>query len=194
MSRFIIVIDAQADFMLADGALPVPGAEEVIAPLDRWLGALRPAETAGVLFTFDTHDAVAYAGSAEAQQFPPHCLIGTPGWALVVDPGSIDHAIPAHALEKHVFDMWAEDGLTIAPMSGGAGVQRDDFFAGLRAEGVDEMVVVGVAADFCVFWAVEGLIARGFRVVVPAALTRGIVRDITQVQQDEWAGAAVALQ
>lgn len=194
MSTFIIVVDAQADFMLADGALSVPGAAEIIAPLDRWLAALRPADTAGVLFTFDTHDAATYAGSVEAAQFPPHCLEGMPGWRLVADAGAVDAAIPTFALRKGVFDMWAEESVAIAPFAGGVAMPREAFFADLRAHGVDEVVVVGVAADFCVRWAVEGLVERGFRVVVPAALTRGIVRDIVQVQRDEWFGAAVVLR
>ena len=54
MQRFVVVVDTQADFMCADGALPVAGAEALIAPMQRWLASLRPAETAGVLFTFDT--------------------------------------------------------------------------------------------------------------------------------------------
>jgi nicotinamidase-related amidase len=54
MQRFVIVVDTQADFMLADGALPVAGADALIASMQAWLAALRPEETAGILFTFDT--------------------------------------------------------------------------------------------------------------------------------------------
>ncbi|HSI19840.1 MAG TPA: isochorismatase family protein [Sphingomonas sp.] len=194
MRRLIIVVDAQADFMLSDGALPVPGAEEVIAPLNRWLAGLTPEDTAAVLFTFDTHDPVAYAGSAEAEAFPPHCLAGTPGWALVADPATIDPAIAVYRLTKSVFDMWAEADATVALFGGGQPVPRDAFFATLAAAGVGEAVVVGVAADFCVRWAVQGLIERGFSVAIPAALTRGIARDIGQVKDEEWSRAAVVLQ
>jgi nicotinamidase/pyrazinamidase len=72
-------------------------------------------------------------------------------------------------------------------------VPRDLFFERLRAEGVDDIVVTGVAADFCVRWAVEGLIQRGFRIAVLAALTRGIVRQIGAVAAEEWAAAPVAI-
>jgi nicotinamidase/pyrazinamidase len=54
-------------------------------------------------------------------------------------------------------------------------------------------VVTGVVADFCVRWAVEGLIERGFRITVPANLTRGIVRQINMVAAEEWATARVAV-
>ena len=51
--QFVIVVDTQVDFMRPDGALPVAGAEALVAPMHAWLATLEPAETAGVLFTFD---------------------------------------------------------------------------------------------------------------------------------------------
>lgn len=55
--------------MLPDGALYVVGAEALVAPLNAMLAALDPAETAGVLLTFDTPASESYASSAEAEQF-----------------------------------------------------------------------------------------------------------------------------
>jgi nicotinamidase/pyrazinamidase len=46
--------------------------------------------------------------------------------------------------------------------------------------------VVGVAADFCVKWAVDGLLENGFRVRVLRDLTRGIVNQIDQVCAESW--------
>lgn len=192
--RFAVVVDMQRDFMAADGALPVPGAEAIVAPVEAWLASLRPDAIAGVLFTADTHVPAVYALSGEARQFPPHCEVGTPGWALVVDPRAVDRAIPAYRLEKSVFDMWAQAGLSLERIGTGETTDRDDFFAALRASGVDEVEVVGVAADYCVRWAVEGLVARGFRVTVPATLTRGIARGIDMVAAEEWAGRAVTVR
>ena len=51
--------------------------------------------------------------------------------------------------------------------------------------------MIGVAADYCVRWAVEGLIARGFAVTVPAGLTRGIDRQIEVVAAQDFADAAL---
>lgn len=194
MSNFVIVVDMQRDFVAADGALPVPGAEQIVAPMREWLAGLDSKETAGVLFTFDTHVPAVYAVSEEAKQFPPHCEKGTPGWALVVDPGAVDPAIATWRLEKGVFDMWAEPGLVVESIREGGSVDREAFFSGLFRGEIDEVTVVGVAADYCVRWAVEGLTAHGFRVTVPAALTRGIARPIGQVAAEEWAGADVAIE
>ncbi|MFC4255022.1 isochorismatase family protein [Altererythrobacter xixiisoli] len=191
MTRFVIVIDTQKDFMAADSALSVAGADALIDPMNAWLAARDPAKTAGVLFTYDTHDPQAYAGSAEAEAFPIHCVRGSDGWRNMLDERVIDPAIPVWRLEKTVFDMWAEDGLTMQDARDAAAppVLREDFFADLQQAGVKEVEVIGVAADYCVRWAIDGLIARGFRVIVPAALTRGIAREIDQVAAEDFVGA-----
>lgn len=193
MTSFVIVVDTQVDFMAADGALSVAGAADLIAPMQAWLGALDPVETAGVLFTFDTHEVAVYAGSAEAEAFPIHCVQGSAGWANVLDVALLDPAIPAWRIEKGVFDMWAQDGLTIedARDPGAAVIAREDFFAALKSRGVDEVIVIGVAADYCVKWAIDGLVARGFDVLVPAWLTRGIARQIEAVAEDDFQGTSV---
>ncbi len=194
-ARFVIVVDAQRDFMLPDGALYVAGAETLVAPMNAWLAALDPADTAGVLMTFDTHEAATYAQSAEAAQFPIHCVRGSGGWQSALDPDTIDPAIPLYRLEKGVFAMWEEPDVTIrdARVSTRPAVPRDRFFDDLRQRGIDRVTVIGVAADFCVRWAVEGLIARGFHVTVPSTMTRGIMRQIDAVAAEEWAGRAVTL-
>ena len=191
MQRFVIIVDTPADFMLADGALPVAGAEALVAPMQAWLAALQSEETAGILFTFDTHSAETYPGSAEAEQFPIHCVRGTPGWNNMLDATVIDPAIPTYRLEKNVFDMWAEPDLRVE--GPGQGAERDRFFADLKASGTTPVAVIGVAADYCVRWAIEGLLARGFNVEMPAGLTRGIERSIEQVAKSDFAGAAIRL-
>ena len=61
------------------------------------------------------------------------------------------------------------------------------------ASGVTEVTVIGVAADYCVRWAVDGLLARGFAVTVPAALTRGIERQIEAVAGEDFAGEVLVV-
>ena len=79
-------------------------------------------------------------------------------------------------------------------MREGVSADRDAFFRDLRARGVEDAVVIGVAADYCVRWAIDGLVERGFRVIVPQALTRGIARPIEQVLAEDFAREAVALR
>lgn len=194
MAKFLIVVDAQRDFMMPDGALYVGGADALIGPMNDWLAALDPADMSGVLLTFDTHDAATYASSAEAAQFPVHCVRGEAGWRSMIETDRTDPAIPLYRLEKGVFDMWAEPDLSLSRIGSGETIDREEFFDTLRTSGVEEIHVIGVAADYCVRWAVEGLLKRGFRVTVHAALTRGISRQIDVVVADEWSGHAVKLK
>jgi nicotinamidase/pyrazinamidase len=191
--KVVLVVDTQADFMDPDGALAVVGADVLAEPMAAWLAGLSPADTAAVLFTFDTHFAETYASLPEAAQFPIHCVRETAGWQNVLDPEGIDPLIPVYRLEKGVFAMWEEPGLELQPVAGGANADRDAFFADLRESGVEDATVIGVAADYCVRWAIDGLVARGFRVTVPQALTRGIARPIEQVLAQDFAGEAVRL-
>ena len=194
MQQFVVVVDTQRDFMAADGALSVAGADALVAPMRAFLAGLEAERTAGVLFTFDTHVPTVYAASEEAKAFPTHCVKGTPGWANLLDPALIDRGIPVWRIEKGVFDMWAEDGLLIEDARGDAmpPVPREAFFERLRDAGVRRVTVIGVAADYCVRWAVAGLVERGFEVTVPPALTRGITRQIEAVLAEEFAGAPVS--
>jgi len=189
MARFVVVVDTQWDFMAADGALSVAGAEGLVAPMQAWLSALKPGETLGVLFTFDTHFRETYAASPEAAMFPIHCVRGTRGWENMLDVALIDPAIPAWRIEKGVFDMWAEPGLAIEDArEASRTIPREEFFDRLAAQRITDVTVIGVAADYCVRWAVEGLVDRGFAVRVPAALTRGIERQIDTVAAQDFAG------
>lgn len=196
MQSFVIVVDMQHDFIDASGALPVPGAEVIVAPAKAWLAALSPKHIAGVLFTYDTHVPAQYAGSPESEQFPLHCVRGTAGWENVLDIAALDPAIPAYRLEKGVFAMWEEPDIAIrdARRTEAPAVPRDRFFAELKGSGVAHVIVIGVAADFCVRWAIDGLIERGFAVTVPAQLTRGIARGIEQVVAEDFAGSAVTIE
>src|SRR4051812_39378210 len=97
--NFLIVVDAQNDFMLPDGALYVKGAENCIGPINNLLDSLRPETTGGVLFTYDTHDFFTYVHSKEGKEFPPHCLYRTEGWNLAVNPFLVHCMIPRFTLE-----------------------------------------------------------------------------------------------
>jgi nicotinamidase/pyrazinamidase len=188
--KFVIVVDTQRDFMAADGALSVAGAEALVPAAEQFLAALRPEDTAGILFTYDTHEPEVYATSPEAEQFPPHCVKGSAGWDNMLSPDAVDAAIPVYRLEKGVFDMWAEPDIALSDerRPEDAPLPRDAFFERFRREGVCDVTVIGVAADYCVKWAVEGLLARGFAVTVPESLTRGIARQIRDVAVEDFAG------
>ncbi len=197
--KIAVVVDAQVDFMDPNGALFVPGADTVVPIIDEYLSSLTLENGyMGVVFTADTHDEKTYPDSEEAKQFPPHCYQGTDGFGFAIKPQNVPSETQKFILNKGVFDMWEEPKLTVRPyrvtgefIAYGGEQDREDFFSNIVAAGVEEAEVVGVAADYCVKWAVEGLLARGFKVTLYDNLTAGIDRNIHQVVDEDFPGRNV---
>ena len=76
MKHFLIVVDMQKDFV--DGALGTPEAQAIVGNvMDKILGF-----DGQIFATLDTHREN-YLDTAEGRKLPvPHCIKGTPGWAL----------------------------------------------------------------------------------------------------------------
>src|SRR4029077_10101809 len=79
-SRYYILweVDVQADFMLPDGKLYVPGAEKLLPNIRKLTDAARRGEIFLV-----SHGCFHTANDPEFKQFPPHCLKGTVGAEFV---------------------------------------------------------------------------------------------------------------
>lgn len=185
---FDIVVDTQGDFMWKHGKLSVPGAEAIIPAVRAYITQV---DSAGMLFTIDTHLVGVYGTSEEAKEFPIHCVKDTPGWELVVDPATVP--VPVYTMEKGVFDMWHEPGLLVVPFNIGGGIDRETFFANLKASGITKLRIIGVAADYCVKLAVAGALAHGFAVEIIERLTTGVKRDMIQVVKEDFAGQTVTV-
>src|SRR5262245_5662156 len=97
----LLVIDIQNDFC-AGGTLEVPGGDEVVPIMNRWI---RSAEDAGIpmFFTRDWHPANHVSFKQQGGPWPPHCVQNTVGAQfhprLVVPAGatiiSKDHPLDA---------------------------------------------------------------------------------------------------
>jgi nicotinamidase-related amidase len=157
----------QNDFMRADGALSVPGADKLIAPANKWL-AKNAIKFDAIIYSMDTHDSANYALSAESKQFGLHCNKPTYGWqpAIKIPNGAIK-------IEKPVFNIWEQNA--------------SDLEKELNKYLKPEIYIMGVAADFCVRDAIAGFLARGYNVKVLENLTRGIARQMHQVAREDFA-------
>src|ERR1700690_1811296 len=71
-------VDPQADFMLPEGKLYVPGAEKLLPNIRRLTDAARE----GRVFLV-SHGCYHAPDDPEFATFPPHCVKGTPGARLV---------------------------------------------------------------------------------------------------------------
>ena len=155
-------VDAQADFMLPEGKLYVPGAEKLLPTIRRLTDAARQ----GKVFLV-SHGCFHTPNDPEFKIFPPHCVKGTAGAELVPEaltekvvrvPNDAESKLPEDfsqyqqiLLEKqtlNIFESRHADAL----------VQRLGSHA--------EFVVFGVVTEYCVSFAAKGLLERGRRVAV----------------------------
>jgi nicotinamidase/pyrazinamidase len=155
-------VDTQADFMLPGGNLYVPGAERLLPNIRKLTDAARQ----GRVFLV-SHGCYHTKDDPEFQTFPPHCIKGTAGSALVPEaltdrivtlPNEASATLPRDLsqyqqilLEKQTLDIF----------------QSRHAAKLLKQFGDDvEFVVFGVVTEYCVRLAAKGLRDRGRRVFV----------------------------
>lgn len=165
-------IDTQYDFMMPDGRLYVPGAEFRIPNLKR-LTELAIRRGIPLLSSVDAHT----PDDPEFQQFPPHCVVGTPGQRKITGtmgkkPMVVRDAPSAwSALER------AEADQVILEK------QKFDIFSNPFAEALiaklkgRRFVVYGVATDYCVKAAVLGLRELGHAVLLVEDAVAAVVPE-----------------
>lgn len=161
-SRLLHIVDMQNDFVLANGKLPVTGAESLIKPVNEFLRNVKFDKT---IATFDTHYRATYNNTSEARDFPPHCLYGTNGWKLAIQLDKYDRVL------KNVYDVWADQRAIQKALTGFDPKSTDVY-------------VMGVASDFCVKYAIWGYLQRGYSVFVLQDLCRGINEQIDDVVKE----------
>ena len=155
-------VDVQADFMLPGGKLYVPGAEKLLPNIRKLTDAARRDEVFLV-----SHGCFHPPNDPEFQQFPPHCLKGTPGAEFVPEALADKFArIENRPTEKLPEDLTNYQQIVLEK-------QTLDIFDTHHADALverlgssPEFVVFGVVTEYCVNYAAKGLLARKHRVTV----------------------------
>jgi nicotinamidase/pyrazinamidase len=160
----LIVVDVQNDFSDRDGALHVPGGDDVVPVANR---EIRRAVEAGalVVFTQDWHPPSTPHFAKDGGIWPVHCVAGTWGAELVP---ALEVAGPV--IRKGVGGEDGYSGFTVRDPRTGS--QTATGLAGLlREHGVERVVVTGLATDYCVKETVLDAVREGF---VTEVLAEGI--------------------
>jgi nicotinamidase/pyrazinamidase len=160
-------IDTQRDFLDPAGPLFIFSSPPILPNLERLTGYAARHEIR-VLATACCHA----ADDLELDIFPPHCMAGTKGQSRISetdDPetvtlgltdsfaGSLPRHLTIHKKELDLFSRADANAIIAA-------YQRDS----------PTFVVYGVATDYCVKKAVEGLLARGCQVAIVVDAIRAI--------------------
>jgi len=155
-------VDVQRDFVLPGGKLYVPGAEKLLPRIRRLTDAARQ----GKVFLVSHGDFHA-PNDPEFKVFPPHCVKDTPGSELVPEAITNNVArVPNEPDAKLPDDLTRYQQILLEK-------QTLNIFESRHADALvkklgtqPEFVVFGVVTEYCVSYAVKGLIERGRRVAL----------------------------
>ncbi len=144
-STALVVVDVQNDFADPAGSLSVRGGDAVVPVINR---ELEMATSAGALIaaTQDWHPESTPHFAKDGGIWPVHCVADT--WGSELHP---DLALPADAPRVHK-GANGEDGYSGFTMRDPTtGEEMPTELDGLlRARGIEQVVVVGLATDYCV--------------------------------------------
>ncbi|HEY0703399.1 MAG TPA: isochorismatase family cysteine hydrolase [Candidatus Acidoferrales bacterium] len=164
VSRDVIfwAVDTQADFMLPDGKLYVPGAEHLLPNLIRLTDEARQDRVLLI-----SHGCIHTPDDPEFAQFPAHCIRDTPGSKFV--PHALADrvfTVPNHEQAALPEDLSAHQQILL---------EKDtlDVFQSLHVKKLidrlnpqAEIFVFGVVTEICVRFAVRGLLEHGRHVSI----------------------------
>jgi len=138
----VIIVDMLNDFVRPNGALPVPGAENLIPNQQRILEKARE-EGLFVVYVADHH----MPDDEEFDVWGAHAVEGTEG-AQVIDE------IASKGNEK------------VIPKRRYSGFFGTDLDLTLREHDIEKVIIFGVLTDICVNYTSAGATARGYDAVV----------------------------
>ena len=206
MSRALIIVDVQNDFC-EGGSLAVEGGAAVAGAITEYVDA-NQQHFDHIVATQDWHIEPGSHFSDEpdmVDSWPPHCRARTKGAELHED------------LDAEYIQAYFRKGQYTAAYSGFEGVlaPEDDVPSGdlkagsavsevldedaiglddwLQSHDVEEVVVVGIATDYCVKATALDAVQAGYATTVIADLTAGIAEDLTETF-DEMEAAGVEVE
>lgn len=163
----LIVVDVQNDFADPRGSLSVRGGDAIVPFVN---GQIEEARAAGalVVYTADWHPERTPHFARDGGIWPDHCIVGT--WGAAFHPALV---VEGSVVRK---GSHGEDGYSgFAMRDPATGVTVPTALEGLlRERGVTHVVVVGLAADYCVRWTALDALRLGLATEVLADGVRAV--------------------
>jgi nicotinamidase/pyrazinamidase len=192
-------VDTQHDFMDPDGRLYVKDAELIKPRLEK-LTAYAHSNGIQIVASSDDHQlehAEISANPDYRETFPPHCMRGTKGAEkipettlrspMVIEPVAIPHETLVRQLSAHTGDVLIRK-------------HRFDVFSNPNTRSVIEawdptaIVIYGVSLDYCVKYAIDGMIDIGIpTILLVLDATKPIVAEAVEPLLKRWHREGVQL-
>jgi nicotinamidase/pyrazinamidase len=184
MTRALIVADPQRDFC-EGGSLGVAGGAAAVSRIDSLLHS--DHGYAHLIATRDHHiDPGAHFSDAPdfVDTWPRHCVVGTPG-AEFHDQLTFRDFAAVFYKGQYAPAYSAFEGVT---------ADGEMLTAWLRARGVDQLDICGIATDYCVRATALDAVREGFETTVLLDLTAAVAPDRVGEVSAELANAGVAIE
>jgi len=197
----VIVVDLQGDFTTyKNGSLAVAGTDEAYFNKVQKVTQELSAKGYPIFATQDWHPAdhisffSNHAGKKpfEAIQiegrtqvlWPPHCVQETENAKVMLD-NDLFQAIVKKGKDKEY------DSYSGFQDDGGAKTEMNDV---LQKNGIKELIVYGIATDYCVKATAIDAAAAGFKVTVIEGLSKGVAPDTTAKALEEMKAKGIIIQ
>jgi nicotinamidase/pyrazinamidase len=191
--RALLVVDVQRDFC-EGGSLAVAGGAAVAGAITTYLSGPARSQYAWVAGTRDHHVDPGSHFSARpdfVDSWPRHCVAGTPGADFHPDlvTSRFDEVF---VKGEHAAAYSGFEGVSsgFGPKPGATGESLESW---LRARGVTDVDIAGIATDHCVRATTADAVRLGFGARVLIDLTAGVAADTTADAVREMVSEGVEL-
>lgn len=130
--KLLLIVDPQNDFIT--GSLAVQGAKKIIAPICEWVDIAKK-QGFDICVTLDWHP----KDHCSFEVFPPHCIATTQGAEVA---NIIQHSLHNYQVHK----VYKGTEKSVEEFSGVKHIRSI-----LHLESYDEIIVCGIAGDYCVY-------------------------------------------
>ena len=176
----LIVVDVQNDFADPAGSLAVKSGADIVPAVNREIRAARAAN-AMVVYTADWHPARTPHFKSDGGIWPAHCVRDT--WGAAFYPTL---EITGPVVRKGVHGEDGYSGFSTRDPHRPDRKAPTELAAKLRAAGIERLVVVGLATDYCVkATALDGLLLGW-----PTRVVRRAIRAVNLAKGDGAAALA----
>ena len=188
----VIVVDLQGDFTTyKNGSLAVEGTDEAFVNKVRKATQELSAKGYPIFGTQDWHpaDHISFFSNHSGKKpfeaiqiegrtqvlWPPHCVQGTENASVLLDSNLFEAIVKKGKDKKY-------DSYSGFQDDGGAKTEMNQI---LQKNGIKEVIVYGIATDYCVKATAIDAAAAGYKVTVIEGLSKGVAPDTTAKALEE---------
>lgn len=166
----LLVVDVQNDFASPDGSLYVDGGDVVVERVNQEVGKAAAAGSP-IFYTQDWHPPSTPHFEKDGGIWPVHCVAGSPGAEF--HPRLV---VEGEVVRKGTGGEDGYSGFTVRDPKTGE-ESSTPLESLLRDRGAEEVVVVGIATDYCVKETALDAVEKGFPTTVLQDVVAAVDRE-----------------